>query len=50
MLNIPDNILVQYGAILKEKVMDVSRHADYKKWVTIYPTEVQQRRKENEKK
>ena len=36
MLNIPDNILVQYEAILKEKVMDVSRHADYKKWLRYY--------------
>lgn len=36
MLNIPDKILVRYEAILKKKVMDVSRHADYKKWLRYY--------------
>jgi len=36
MLNIPDNILVQYEAILKKKVSDVSDHRQYKKWLRYF--------------
>ncbi len=36
MLNIPDNIMAQYEAILNKKVLAVSRHADYKKWLRYY--------------
>jgi hypothetical protein len=36
MLNIPDNILVQYEAILKKKVSDVSAHWKYKKWLRYF--------------
>ena len=36
MFNIPNHLLSQYEAILKKKVMDVSRHADYKKWLRYY--------------
>ncbi len=36
MLNIPNNILVQFEVILKKKVSAVSQHADYKKWLRYY--------------
>jgi len=36
MLNIPDYILPHYEAILKKKIMDVSRHADFKKWLRYF--------------
>jgi integron integrase len=36
MLNIPDHILPRYEAILKKKSMDVSRHADFKKWLRYF--------------
>ncbi len=36
MLNIPDHILPHYEAILKKKVMDVSRHAYLKKWLRYF--------------
>jgi len=36
MLKIPDNILVQYGAILTKKGLAVSVHSDYKKWLRYF--------------
>ncbi|MDP3014207.1 MAG: phage integrase N-terminal SAM-like domain-containing protein [Candidatus Subteraquimicrobiales bacterium] len=36
MFNIPNHILSQYEAILKKKVLAVSQHADYKKWLRYY--------------
>jgi len=36
MLNIPDNILVQYKEILNKKVLDVSVHWDYIKWLRYF--------------
>ncbi|MDD5451558.1 MAG: integron integrase [Desulfovibrionales bacterium] len=36
MLKIPDNILVQYEAILTKKVPAVSVHSDYKKWLRYF--------------
>ena len=36
MLKIPDNILIQYEAILIKKVPTVSVHSDYKKWLRYF--------------
>ncbi len=36
MLNIPNHILPHYEAILKKKIMNVSRHADFKKWLRYF--------------
>jgi hypothetical protein len=36
MLNIPDNILVQYEAVLREKVPAVYLHGYYKKWLRYF--------------
>ncbi|MDI6792882.1 MAG: phage integrase N-terminal SAM-like domain-containing protein [bacterium] len=36
MLKIPDNILVQYEAILTKKGLAVSVHSDYKKWLRYF--------------
>lgn len=36
MLNIPNNILVQYEALLKRKISDVSAHKDYLKWLRYF--------------
>lgn len=36
MQTIPDNIEEQYPAVLKKRMVPVSRHADYRKWLRYY--------------
>jgi heme oxygenase len=36
MLPIPQDVLAQFEAVLKERAVPVSFHADYKKWLRYY--------------
>ncbi len=36
MQSVPDTIWEQYSAVLKKRMVPVSRHADYKKWLRYY--------------
>lgn len=36
MHKVPDAVMTQYQTVLQRKVADVSRHADYKKWLRYF--------------